>query len=225
MRTSLSLRSAFTLIELLIVVAIIAILAAIAVPNFLEAQVRSKVSRAKTDMRTVATALESYRVDNNKYPAPMEAFATGDTGWGAGNPSEPPFHSRTSSLLTTPIAYIASLPLDPFRTTREPPFAMSDWVKMFKDRHIYFNFDYFRGKYPAYFNPGARNNFSIAEQLGGAYLFYSVGPDGDETNGAGVNSGANYRDYDPSNGTISDGNIFRTQKNGELLGVDPYFYP
>jgi prepilin-type N-terminal cleavage/methylation domain-containing protein len=46
---------AFTLIELLIVVAIIAILAAIAVPNFLEAQVRSKVSRAKADMRSIAT--------------------------------------------------------------------------------------------------------------------------------------------------------------------------
>ena len=49
---------AFTLIELLIVVAIIAILAAIAVPNFLEAQIRAKVSRAKADMRTLATGLE-----------------------------------------------------------------------------------------------------------------------------------------------------------------------
>ncbi len=217
-------RTAFTLIELLIVVAIIAILAAIAVPNFLEAQVRSKVSRAKSDMRTVSTALESYRVDSNKYPAPMEAFATGDTGWGAGAIPEPPFHSRTSSLLTTPIAYIASLPLDPFRTTREPPFPMSAWVRIFKDRHIYFNFDYLRGKSPGTFTPGAQNNFTIAEQLAGAYLFYSVGPDGDETNGAGTNSAANYRDYDPSNGTISEGNIFRTQKNGELLGVHPHFY-
>ena len=65
---------AFTLIELLIVVAIIAILAAIAVPNFLEAQVRSKVSRAKADMRSVATALEAYRTDFNRYPADGVAY-------------------------------------------------------------------------------------------------------------------------------------------------------
>ena len=61
-------RTGFTLIELLIVVAIIAILAAIAVPNFLEAQTRAKVSRAKADMRSVRTGLESYAVDFNKYP-------------------------------------------------------------------------------------------------------------------------------------------------------------
>jgi len=61
-------RKGFTLIELLIVVAIIAILALIAVPNFLEAQTRSKVSRCKADMRSLATGMESYVLDWNQYP-------------------------------------------------------------------------------------------------------------------------------------------------------------
>ena len=63
-------RSAFTLIELLIVVAIIGILAAIAVPNFLNAQVRAKVANTQADQRSLATAIESYRLDNNMYPPP-----------------------------------------------------------------------------------------------------------------------------------------------------------
>lgn len=65
----------FTLIELLIVVAIIAILAAIAVPNFLEAQVRAKVSRAKSDLRTIATAMESYGVDHNVAPPGLRSIS------------------------------------------------------------------------------------------------------------------------------------------------------
>jgi type II secretion system protein G len=221
MQTFRIFRSAFTLIELLIVVAIIAILAAIAVPNFLEAQTRSKISRVKSDMRTVNTALESYRVDSNKYPAAMEAFSPGDMSWDAYR--EPPFHSRIPSILTTPIAYLSSLPEDPFRATRGAVITLGPFLEQFKARHIYFNYDYLRAVFPTNFT-GGDNNFTVSERLAGAFLFYSVGPDGDETNGAGVNGRANYRDYDPSNGTISEGNIFRTQKSGELLGVDPFFY-
>ena len=60
--------SGFTLIELLIVIAIIGILAAIAIPNLLNAVQRGKQKRTMSDMRTVATALEAYAVDNNVYP-------------------------------------------------------------------------------------------------------------------------------------------------------------
>ena len=94
-------RHAFTLIELLIVVAIIGILAAIALPNFLDAQVRSKVSRVKSDLRTIATALEAYSADNNCYPPLPIALG-------------PRF--RNFIPLTTPVAYMTSIPHDPFKS-------------------------------------------------------------------------------------------------------------
>jgi len=100
-------QAGFTLIELLIVVAIIAILAAIAVPNFLEAQVRAKVSRSKTDMRTIAVAEEAYRVDWNTY--------THNNG-AASNPWEPVRRAEWGGYreLTTPVAYITTIPLSPW---------------------------------------------------------------------------------------------------------------
>ena len=67
----------FTLIELLIVVAIIAILAAILIPNFLRARAQSMVSAAKGNLKNLATALESYFVDNNEYSPDLAALAVG----------------------------------------------------------------------------------------------------------------------------------------------------
>jgi type II secretion system protein G len=61
-------QSGFTLIELLIVIAIIGILAGIAIPNLLNAIQRGKQKRTMTDMRALATAIESYAVDNTLYP-------------------------------------------------------------------------------------------------------------------------------------------------------------
>jgi len=58
----------FTLIELLIVVAIIGIIAAIAIPNLLNAINRGRQKRTMADIRSIATAIESYSVDYNFYP-------------------------------------------------------------------------------------------------------------------------------------------------------------
>ena len=65
----------FTLIELLIVVAIIGIIAAIAIPNLLNAIQRGKQKRTMGDIRTIATAVESYSIDNNQYPNTSGATA------------------------------------------------------------------------------------------------------------------------------------------------------
>jgi type II secretory pathway pseudopilin PulG len=76
------------------VVAIIGILAAIAIPNFLEAQTRAKVARVESDHRTLATAIEMYYLDNNDY-MPYSY-------WGShGDP-------RYLTSLSTPVAYISS---------------------------------------------------------------------------------------------------------------------
>ena len=61
-------RRGFTFIEILFIVAVIATLAAIAVPNFLEAQVRSKVVAQGQIAANLAMALEAYRVDHRDYP-------------------------------------------------------------------------------------------------------------------------------------------------------------
>ena len=62
-------KKGFTLIELMIVVAIIGILAAIAIPNFLRFQARSKQSEARQNLGAIYTAYAAYFSDNNAYPA------------------------------------------------------------------------------------------------------------------------------------------------------------
>ncbi len=71
----------FTLIELLIVVAIIGIIAAIAIPNLLNAIDRAKQKRSMADLRSIATATESYAIDYNRYPTSRSgAVAAGASG-------------------------------------------------------------------------------------------------------------------------------------------------
>jgi len=120
-------RKGFTLIELLIVVAIIGILAAIAVPNFLNAQVRARVARAESDIRTMEDAVLMYMLDNNGH-RPIDCDDPGSNiylgGLGCGTPTNgapetvtgvPEFGFATMfmsfsqlRIFTTPIAYITS---------------------------------------------------------------------------------------------------------------------
>ncbi len=185
---------AFTLIELLIVVAIIAILAAIAVPNFLEAQTRSKVSRTKADMRSVATALEAYFTDYNHYPDARNA------DWHSY------FNCRLMQL-TTPTAYITTLPVDVFRrfnkawpSPTDPETATFEYV----DKETAVSpplrgwLVFLRPDYPLFFNQSTR------------WSMNSPGPDDiTDSQKYGTPLDPPREDYDPTNGTISNGDIWR----------------
>lgn len=194
---------AFTLIELLIVVAIIAILAAIAVPNFLEAQTRAKVSRSVSDMRSLATAIESYYVDNNEYPPGN--IEVNNPSNGTLVPEYALILPRVARLipLTTPLSYISSIPLDPFVIKTEPDPASqvyAYWHPAHADAHR------IGGAFgtPNLFDdvPGQAENY-------GAYVFTSSGPDGIVEAPEHQDVGAILNLYDPTNGSVSVGEIWR----------------
>ena len=196
--------SGFTLIELLIVVAIISILALIAVPNFLEAQTRAKVSRVKSDMRTETTALESYAADWNSYAVRRDL-----------NNALPPVITKPQEMkvLTTPVAYISSLPVDIFNYTLIWPYNIFD-----------------------YWDPAHTKDNYLQESCGGGWVLVSFGPDGSMGVFASGSPGGYPPDknpltflfpYDPTNGTTSQGNIYRFQTFGfdgpPILKLKPPF--
>lgn len=173
---------AFTLIELLIVVAIIGILAAIAVPNFQNARLRAKVARVLADFKTLGTALEMYRVDNNRY--------TDDYDQEDNQRDEQAWKS-----LTTPIAYMSTILVDPFIQPQDRPrFAGS----AFNDEIV-----------PFYELGSGSDNYTHSFPVIHAYYIECVGPDGGDDGGGPdyfpFNTGV--RSYDSSNGVISRGDV------------------
>ncbi|MEO8303405.1 MAG: type IV pilin protein [Betaproteobacteria bacterium] len=67
----------FTLIEVMITVAVIAILAAVALPNYIDYVTRSKLVEAKTNLSDMRTRLEQYFLDNRAYPTTCATYAAG----------------------------------------------------------------------------------------------------------------------------------------------------
>ncbi len=82
-RSARSLPRGFTLIEVLVVVVILAILAAVVVPRVMEHPGEARVARAKADIQAIVTSLNTYKLDNFAYPATeqgLEALVTKPSG-------------------------------------------------------------------------------------------------------------------------------------------------
>lgn len=93
-----------TLVEMMVVLVIIAVVAALVVPNVMGRPEQARIAAAHTDMRAIASALEMYRLDNRVYPTTqqgLEALVTRPTI----QPVPPNWHAD---------GYLAQLPADPW---------------------------------------------------------------------------------------------------------------
>lgn len=173
----------FTLIELMTVVTIIGILAAIAVPNFLNARVRAQTARSMAEQEMLVWALESYSIDEDGYPPNAE---TGVPGPGDLVP------------LSTPVPYVSMAPRDIFLAPGSAD--ARDFIETG------------RGGNPFYFyvnfiqETGSRADLAAFGRAGSAnYVVYGMGPA--FAPGVDAMNPETWIDYDPSNGTVSAGVI------------------
>ena len=240
-------RKGFTLIELLIVVLIIAILAAIAVPNFLEFQTRAKVSRTKSDLRVIATGIEAYYVDWNVYPRDnnddldmYQKTAGGQRDLGTVQPEcmdiahvDFPECANGALTVTTPISYLNNIMLDPFAPRLNVPglgrltYLIGSGSWSYTDPS--FNSDYQHsnaifwtdaqadppevnlGNKPTWVAIGVGPDTVIADNYFLAFPAMPATPvPSSDVGGAHNPTQPNcYTEYDPTNGTVSLGDVHR----------------
>lgn len=214
----------FTLIELLIVIAIILILISIALPNFLEAQARARLTRVKGDLRSLVTAVEAFRTERGVLLIDFWDDGTTEAGkrWNeklgkvGRNPASPYMYFEECYYpLTSPARYMTQVPIDLFNKPKRQVGLSAGETGL---GYIYFDNDPLFPKTYDFgidrFYPGTTLQIqSQTKPLGeGEFGMLSVGPDmflG--TNSSGDNRGLA---YNPTNGTYSLGDMVTLSRGG-----------
>ena len=191
----------FTVIELLIVIAIISIIAAIAVPNLMSANIRARVSGVKADMGSIAIALEDYKIDDpdRNYPVEPPSPYGHDEIAVSGQAFDDPSDAVGLGKLVYPLdasepTYLKRIAGDPFNDSGE-----EEWNGTSGAHNNHY----------CYFTADADQESSSTEAKYWALVSYGPDKDLDITNysqaKAAVDSGTNL--YDPDNGITSSGDI------------------
>ena len=235
--------TAFTLVELMVVVSIISILTLIAVPNFTDAQVRAKVSAVKNNLRVQAQKFEILQIDTSKYPTAGKwrwclfwRVPTWITQADDKFDKFDIFYKNMFGPHQDPFEYEAMKR----RGTRD-----YEWLAVKSGTEYLCNgFGFFHPKFMiegierggATWQDMDVNNWKALHDQAGEWMIYSPGPDlivnspywidvpgwgYGETGDGGYREKNLFIDYDPTNGTVSYGNIIRTQRRSDGLGIHP----
>jgi hypothetical protein len=187
-------------------------LAAIALPNFAEAQIRSKVSRTQSDLRSMHVALEAFHMDNNKFPVSttdpqQNLFKNAVTQapvlskqptFQASFPTQPNGQIPAGMSLTTPICYISAHPADPFAPNNaQAPIC-------------YYNT---QNQGWVLWSCGPDKTYDITlDDLGVLCAGSIFTPELAKKLTGGTNAAGRAFTYDPSNGSASPGDIWRIKQ-------------
>ncbi len=216
-------RNGFTLIELLIVIAIILILISIALPNFLEAQIRARVVNSVAEMRSLETAIMSYALDHKRNMGDNMEIGGSETAAGG---------KYVYSQLTTPTAYVKSIPLDEFNSADRAVDGAGQGAATLDARNNVYRYHGACWRCKAAYNPnnqcgkrsevcdmkgghGVINGYPFDPRIAfaGNWIVVSPGPDRSYFYGEWImykpeiQMNGNSRIYSPTNGTVSSGDL------------------